>query len=188
MTGSMNEDHAHASGSAVHPLQTPAPGHYRLDPARTTIRFRTRHMFGLGVVRGAFTLRGGYVDVADSIDDSKVQAVVIADSIDTGRPARDQLMRSKSYLDVARYPDLRFVSHSVEATGSHWIVQGTLYAHGVPVPLRLAVNLIHASAHKVAFYAGTRVDRYAHGIRSGRFGIAGRRLAIDITAVAVPAH
>jgi polyisoprenoid-binding protein YceI len=174
----------HAEGTAIHPSRTPTPGHYRLDPDRTTIRFRTRHMFGLGVVRGEFALRGGHVDVADSISDTGVTAVVVAESFDTGHPTRDRMVRSATYLDVKRFPDLRFVSDTVEAGADCWIVVGTLYAHGVAAPLRITVSAVEITTGEITLRASAPVDRFAHGIKSGR-GVAARRLSVDIIAVAV---
>ena len=46
------------------------PGHYDLDPQRSVIRFRTRHLFGLGPVGGTFALRSGAVSVTDPLDGS----------------------------------------------------------------------------------------------------------------------
>ena len=36
---------------------TPAVGHYRIDPVRTTVRFFTRHLFGLGAVSGTMAVQ-----------------------------------------------------------------------------------------------------------------------------------
>ena len=40
-------------------IVAPAPGTYRIDAARSAITFTTRHLFGLGPVRGRFDLREG---------------------------------------------------------------------------------------------------------------------------------
>ena len=47
---------------------TPQPGHYDIDPGRSRVTFRTRHLFGLAPVRGSFAIRSGVADVADPID------------------------------------------------------------------------------------------------------------------------
>ena len=40
-------------------VQIPATGTYRIDPPGSSVSFTTRHLFGLGVVRGTFgVLRG----------------------------------------------------------------------------------------------------------------------------------
>ena len=50
---------------------TPQPGHYDIDPDRSRVTFATRHLFGLGRVKGGFAIRGGTVDVADPIAASR---------------------------------------------------------------------------------------------------------------------
>jgi polyisoprenoid-binding protein YceI len=40
---------------------TPQPGHYNIDPSRSQVTFATRHLFGLGRVKGSFAIRGGTV-------------------------------------------------------------------------------------------------------------------------------
>lgn len=173
-----------AEDSAVHPSRTPAPGRYHFDPERTTIRFRTRHMFGLGLVRGEFTLRGGHIDVTESLSDGGVRAVASADSFDTGHPTRDRTVRTSKYLDAHNFPDIDFVADALHSDGDRWVVDGTLSAHGVAAPLRITVDEVDAAAGELTLHASARADRCAHGITAGR-GLAGRRLAIDITAVAV---
>jgi polyisoprenoid-binding protein YceI len=172
-----------SADTAVRPLRAPAPGRYRLDPGRTTIRFRTRHLFGLGRVRGEFRLRSGNVHVSEPPGDCTIRAVASAESFDTGHPARDRMVRSASYLDVGSHPNLDFVA-TVRGDTDPPVVDGTLVARGVAVPLRITVDGIDAVAGVVSVQASAQVDRYAHGITAGR-GIAGRRLAITIAAVAV---
>ncbi|MBM7774973.1 polyisoprenoid-binding protein YceI [Actinokineospora baliensis] len=42
------------------------PGTYAIDPSRSAVRFRTRHVFGLLPVTGSFPLTEGRVTVAES--------------------------------------------------------------------------------------------------------------------------
>jgi len=44
---------------ATSDVQLPAVGTYRIDPSTSTITFTTRHMFGLGAVKGSFDLNSG---------------------------------------------------------------------------------------------------------------------------------
>src|ERR1700722_15256918 len=55
---------------------TPQPGHYAIDPGRFRITFVTRHLFGLGRVKGSFAIRGGTADIADPIAASAVHAEI----------------------------------------------------------------------------------------------------------------
>lgn len=142
-------------------------------------------MFGLGVVRGEFKLRGGHIDVPDSPGDCVIRAVASAASFDTGNPKRDQIVRSSAYLDAGEHPDLDFVADAVHSDGDGSVVDGTLTAHGVAAPLRITIDAVDAAGDEVSLHASAQVDRHAHGITAGR-GIAGRRLAIEIAAVATP--
>jgi hypothetical protein len=44
-------------------ITAPAPGSYRIDAVRSAITFTTRHLFGLGAVRGSFELRDREIHV-----------------------------------------------------------------------------------------------------------------------------
>ena len=64
-------------------VQIPAAGTYRIDPAASSLTFATRHMFGLGAVKGSFRLVSGEITIADP--------TIIARS----RPARYTGIRAK---------------------------------------------------------------------------------------------
>ncbi len=103
---------------------TIAPATYRIDPARSTIRFAAKAMFL--TVRGTFTVREGTITVADDVTRSAVTATVDATSIDTANTRRDNDLRSKKYLDTARHPDIQFTSREVTPDS----VTGILRVHG----------------------------------------------------------
>ena len=50
--------------SSTRPTTIPAPGTFRLDPARTTIRVDGKGMFGLIPVHGTMRLVSGEVTIA----------------------------------------------------------------------------------------------------------------------------
>jgi polyisoprenoid-binding protein YceI len=141
-------------------------------------------MFGLGAVTGQVRLRAGHIVVASSITPSTVHAVAAATSFDSGHPTRDRMVHSGTYLDTATYPDLEFVADRVENSAGAWQVFGTLTARGVSAPLQLTVGAVEVDGDEVRAHATAQVDRYAHRITAGR-GVAGRRLEIEIDAVAV---
>ena len=58
-----------------------APAAYRIDPARSTVRFVAKAMFF--AVRGTFTVRDGTIVVADDVTCSTVTGTVDAASVDT---------------------------------------------------------------------------------------------------------
>lgn len=164
-------------------ITVPTKGEYTIDPARSTVAFRTRHLFGLGGVRGTFRLREGWIRVDEPATASATRAVVAAGSVDTGNRNRDETLRSPQYLNAARYPDITFASTGLVRAESGWVVRGTLSASGVTVPVGLAVERVTADGREVRLGATCRVDRYALGVDAGK-GLAARYLAfrLDLTA------
>jgi polyisoprenoid-binding protein YceI len=58
----------------------PVAGRYRLDPARSSFTFRTRHLFGLGRVSGTMAVAGGEITIDPAVPQPTVTATVSAAS------------------------------------------------------------------------------------------------------------
>jgi polyisoprenoid-binding protein YceI len=164
-------------------VTVPGPGRYRIDPDRSTIAVRTKHLFGLGTVHATFALRSGEIIVADRVENSRVGAVAGAASFDSQNPGRDKRVRSSALLNADAHPEISFVSGSVSETDGTWTVRGTLTAGGEQAPLELTVTDAVARPDGLTIVATGTVDRYAHGI-TGAKGLAGRHLELTVTAVA----
>jgi polyisoprenoid-binding protein YceI len=109
----------------------PAPGHWAIDPAHTSVRFVARHI-GLAEVHGRFNTFQGSLFIAPNIEQSQLDVEIEAASIDTAVQMRDDHLRSADFLDVERYPYLRYESRRfVHRGGSRWSVQGVLQLHGM---------------------------------------------------------
>lgn len=165
---------------------TPIPeaGRYRLDPARSTVRFHTRHLFGLAGVSGTVKLREADLSVGEPLTASTLHAVLDAASFDTGNPKRDADVRSARYLDASTYPDIVFDGHSVSQQDGKWVAAGTVTAHGVAAPVDLTLDEVHDNPDELTLRASTRIDRYAHQVTAGK-GMAARWLTIELTAIAI---
>jgi len=166
----------------------PTVGRYRIDPTRTTIRFHTRHLFGLGSVSGTFQLRQGDLTVAEPVTSTTLRASVSAASFDTGLRKRDTAVRSAKYLDVTAYPDISFDSQQVHRHDGKWMVTGTITAHGIAAPATLTLDeWHHDDGGQLRLLASARIDRYAHRVTAGK-GLAARWLTVQIDATATPAN
>ncbi|GHF58067.1 polyisoprenoid-binding protein YceI [Amycolatopsis bartoniae] len=118
-------------------LRLPDPGEWVLDPDHTSIRFVARHI-GLSRVHGRFTSFRGSIHVAQRVEESSVEVVIDAASIDTAAPKRDEHLRSADFLDVENYPKLHFFSNRVtRAAGDRWYLDGTLNLRGASRGVRL---------------------------------------------------
>ncbi len=162
----------------------PVPGSYQLDPSRSGTTFTTRHLFGLGTVVGSMAVLDGQVTIAADPASSTVQATVSADSFQSSSAGRDEVVKSRGYLDVDSHPHLRYDSASLVANGQSWLVRGTLTVRGVAAPLELTVTDLSEAHDEVTVRATAVVDRYAHGLTKGR-GLAARQVRVQLTAVAI---
>jgi polyisoprenoid-binding protein YceI len=165
-------------------LQAPPAGRYRIDPARTAVRFTARHMFGLGRVTGTFSVREAELIVGNPATATSLNAVLDATSFETGSAKRDADVRSAKYLDADTYPDINFTCPGVRQCDGKWIATGTITAAGISAPAEVTLESFDDEmAGEVTLRASARVDRYAHKVTAGK-GLVGRWLTFDITAVA----
>jgi len=155
---------------------TPQPGHYDIDPGRSRVTFATRHLFGLGRVKGSFAIRRGAVDVADPITASTSYAEIETASFRTKNRQRDRGVLSPRFLDPAGHPVMTFRSDRIEAGGQ--VVTGTLTVRGTSRPVTLTITRCEVSRGSFTARATARIDRTEFGITAAR-GLAARYL--DLT-------
>ncbi|MEU5698529.1 YceI family protein [Streptomyces aurantiacus] len=161
-------------------LQAPPTGRYVINDSASTVTFTTKHMFGLGKVRGRFTVTGGVITVADQVDDSTVDAEISASSFSTGNFLRDFAVKSPLFLNTRRHPASSFRARSIQREADNCIVSGTLTVKGESAPVDLIVTDIDVEGTSVVFSAKGLIDRYALGVTMMR-GMAARRLTVDIS-------
>lgn len=156
-----------------------ATGSYRIDPATSTIRFRTTHLLGLGPVEGTFGIRQGSVHIAQDPLRSRVEVTVDAASFHTDKARRDKDITGRRFLDAGKFPDIVFHGTEVRPdTDGGWELDGSLTVRGRFAPVSLRVTSVEATTDGLRGAATARIDRYAHGVNTGR-GVVGRFL--DVT-------
>jgi polyisoprenoid-binding protein YceI len=129
----VNGDHAALGVLDLTPdaeLRLPATGEWVLDSDHSSIQFVARHI-ALSQVYGRFTKFSGRIHVGERPQDSYVEVLIDAASIDTASPKRDAHLRSADFLDTQRFPHLYFVSdHFGKGAGDKWHVTGNLTLRG----------------------------------------------------------
>ena len=158
-----------------HPATTPPLGRYGIDASTSTVRFRTRHLFGLGPVRGSFAIRAGTVDVTEPLAASRVRAEIDAASFRTGNPARDAVVRSARLLDAGNHPVMTFASERTDGS----TLTGTLTVCGVTRPVTVSIESSAVAPGSFTARAATRIDRTEFGVTALR-GLAGRYLNLTL--------
>ncbi|WP_090535685.1 YceI family protein [Paraburkholderia sartisoli] len=116
-------------------------GRYTLDPNHCSITFDIDH-FKYSRFTMRFDRKTAQLDWnSGGLDKSAVTASIDAASIDTNVPLLDRMVKGDQMLDVARYPEIRFVSTRFERTGdSRGTLTGDLTIHGTTQPVTLDVT------------------------------------------------
>jgi polyisoprenoid-binding protein YceI len=114
---------------------------FKIDPARSTIAFKVRHL--LGTAKGNFSKFNGTIVVdRDHPEQSSVTVTIAAGSIDTGIAKRDEHLRGELF-NVAKYPEITFKSRRVRRTGEKaGQIDGDLTMHGATRAITLYVQLV----------------------------------------------
>jgi polyisoprenoid-binding protein YceI len=175
-----SQNPAAKSVTTVPPASTAAvpAGAYTLDREHASLLFRVNH---LGFSN--YTARFKRFDAKLNFDPgnlaaSNVFATVEADSLETDFPNPAKLdfnaqLKGAEWLDVVKYPEIKFASKRVEVTGKNTVLlHGELTLHGVTRPVVL-------DARFNGGYAGhpldpnARIGFSAHGtLKRSEFGIA----------------
>ncbi|MGH9281890.1 MAG: YceI family protein [Acidimicrobiales bacterium] len=173
----------------------PAAGTWIIDPSHSSVEVVARHMM-ISKVRGHFSRFEGVIQVGDDPAESSVELTVDAASIGTADERRDGHLRSADFLDVERYPELRFRSTRVEpARPGHWRVTGDLTIRDVTRPVEFD-GVLEGVGHA---YGGPRlvvsgqleVDREEFGLtwnvalETGGV-LVGRQMKVELNIQATP--
>ncbi len=172
-------------------VRTPAPGRYQIQAGPAAVTFATRHLFGLGAVRGTLAVTSGTVDVAEPLAESAVEVSMDAASFRTHNAQRDDRVRSAAFLDARQFPRLVFragpAAHdgaAAAATGGRdaagrLTVPGSLTVRDVTRPVTLLAGFTDVAARSFTVRATTRIDRTEFGVTGAR-GLAGRYLDVTV--------
>ena len=165
-------------------------GTWKFDPLHTQVEFSAKH-FGMMTVRGNFqeVTAGGEI-FPDDPSKSKVEATINTASIKTHNEQRDSDLRSSYFLEIDKYPTMKFESTNIKKVGDdNFKVTGDLTIKGTTKPVTLDVvrlgelNDAEMMGHRISYQATTRINRKDFGmnfdaLRDGRLVVSNE---IDIT-------
>ena len=166
-------------------LRVPTAGRYRLDPSRSAVTFRTRHLFGLGMVSGTLAVVSGEISLDPAAPHAAVTATISAASFSSGNRARDRDVRSARFLHAGQYPDITFRAGTLSHDQGRWMLAGELTVRQATSPVTLAIESVESAGAGFRARAAARIDRHAYGVTAAK-GKAARYLDIAVTAVAEP--
>ena len=112
-------------------------GTWSIDPVWSSLEFEVRKL-GLVTIKGRVPGFSGTIHGGESL---AVDGVVDATSITTFDADRDAHLQSPEFFDTQRYPELRFVSTSVDLDDDEVVVSGDLTIKGLTKSVALRGEL-----------------------------------------------
>jgi polyisoprenoid-binding protein YceI len=142
---------------------------WKLDPAHTSVEFSAKHLM-ITTVKGRITDIEGtiYTDEKD-LKNSSVEATLRAVSLDTRTDQRDQHLRSADFLDVEKFPEIRFRSTRIQGDKQSFKLTGDLTIRDVTKPITLDVEFEGETkdpwgGQRLGFSASGKIDRREFGL------------------------
>ena len=146
-------------------------GNWQLDPYHTQLEFSAKHL-GMMTVRGYFDEFSATADIdPEHPETASVEVTISTASIRTNNAIRDNDLRSSNFLEVEKYPEIKFKSTSVEPSGDdHYKLTGDLTIKETTRPVVLDVvrygefNDPGMMGHRIAYGATTKINRKDFGV------------------------
>jgi polyisoprenoid-binding protein YceI len=150
---------------AESPVAVIPAGTWSIDPSWSALEFEVRKL-GLVTVKGRVPSFSGTITGGEN---AAIEGVVDATSITTFESDRDAHLQSPDFFDTQRYPELRFVSTSVDASGDEIVVRGDLTIKDITKPVELRGTLSGPENdpwgnERIGLELSTTVDRTAFGL------------------------
>lgn len=164
---------------------------YTIDKEHSSVSFKIRHFASR--VQGSFTNFGGMFSFDEkNPENSSVDAVIRANSINTRNAMRDKHLRAPDFFDAEKHPTITFKSSKVTpgAEKGRYKVDGVLSMHGVDKPLTLDVeyageaNDMKGNAH-AGFSATGMLNRKDFGIVYNKVLDAGGMMLGDDVSISI---
>lgn len=165
-------------------------GTWKFDPYHTQVEFSAKHL-------GMMTVRGHFKDVVasgeihpEAPERSRFEATIDIASIRTHNAQRDKDLLSSNFLEVEKYPTMKFKSTRVEpAGGDRFKVTGELTIKGTTRPVTLDVVKYGEfndprMGHRIGYAGQTTINRKDFGMNfsamlDGKF-VVSDEIAINI--------
>jgi polyisoprenoid-binding protein YceI len=142
---------------------------WKLDPTHTTVEFSAKHLM-ISTVKGRIADIEGTITIDQTNPrNSSVEATLKTASIDTRTDQRDAHLRSGDFLDVEKYPEIKFRSTSIDGDREEFKLTGDLTIRDVTKPITLKVQFEGQTkdpwgGERVGFSASGKIDRRDFGL------------------------
>ena len=158
-------------------------GTWNLDPVHSSIGFGVQYA-GVGTFRGTFD------EFDATLVDGRLEGVAKVASVRVDDPNLAGHLQSPDFFDAEQYPELRFVSKSIERDGDEVSIQGDLTIRGITHPVEIAGTVAGPltdafGRQRIAFDVETTVNRQDYGLTwNMELPGGGQALGDDVTITA----
>jgi polyisoprenoid-binding protein YceI len=147
-----------------------ATGTWELDVPHTRFAFAAKHAM-VSTVHGQFGIFDGELVLdGENPENSRVSINIDPSSIATGADQRDDHLRSADFLDVEKYPSIKFVSTGINYEGGNdFVVTGDLTIKDTTRSVEFPVELQGTTTdpygtEKIGFEGSTTISRKDFGL------------------------
>ncbi len=138
-------------------------GTWTIDPSHSEVGFTVRHL--MTKVRGQFEKFEGTVTTGATLAETKAQASIDLNSVDTRDAQRDGHLRSADFFDVEKSGPMTFTSTSFDGATA----KGELTIKGVTREVELDVEFLGTDLDaygntRIGFEATTSINRKDFGV------------------------
>jgi polyisoprenoid-binding protein YceI len=143
-----------------------------VDQNHSLMGFKIRHL--VSKVSGRFDQFEGEIQIDPKAPESmSITGKIMATSIDTNQPNRDNDLRSPNFFDVEKCPEITFKSTKVVKSADTYKVTGDLTMHCVTKPVVLEVTVLGFGTGPrggvtAGFEARGKINRQDFGINWNR--------------------
>jgi polyisoprenoid-binding protein YceI len=157
-------------------------GEWVLDPRASSIRLKSRSMWGLARVNGTFREVSGNGIIRPGGEVSGTVTVAAA-SVDTKNTRRDRHLRSADFFDSGNNPDITFTADGIRPAGQGVTVTGSLTVRGRTRRLSLDAAVSAGGGGEFWLDAEVSVNRADFGLTWNLMGMASMDNTLTIHAV-----
>lgn len=161
---------------------------WKFDKAHSKVQFTATHM-KISEVAGKFhDFSGTIMTEGEDFTDVQIKVSIEAASVDTDNDKRDQHLQGEDFLNTSEYPDIKFVSESMEKVGDQkYELTGKLTIKDVTKTETFDVKYMGTveamGATRAGFKLTGSIDRFDYNVdwdkSFGRGLIVGREVGIN---------
>lgn len=167
------------------------PTKWKIDPIHTNFYFAVDHTYA--IVRGYFEdIAGTFLFDEKNLKESKIAFQIKAKSINTNERKRNNHLRTDEFLDVKKYPLIRFESKSIKHDkGNQYLVEGDLTIKDVTKTLTIPLtylgmkqNPLEPKEMVAGFESHLTLNRLDYHVGTGKYyemGVVGKDVDILVT-------